>query len=170
MLTRNAIFLPMLLLFMACKGGGEDTNTAPPVRNDDTAGACSGADPVIAGVNLSNGGIVDFEGTDYPTIQISADATDEDGNLNYVTMEVWFSEFGDPNTDGSAQLDKTFSVDSNDCSVDGYVFDLNVQVGGGLQPNTEYTFAVRLTDAEGEVSNIGLATGYTPKSDGSDGG
>ena len=33
-----------------------------------------------------------------------------------------------------------------------------------------YTFAVRLTDAEGEVSNIGSATGYTPKSDGSDGG
>ena len=56
------------------------------------------------------------------------------GNLNYVTMDVWFSEFGEPNTDGSAQLDKTFSIDNTDCSVDAYVFDLNVQVGG-LQPH-----------------------------------
>lgn len=160
----------MLLLLMACKGDVVDTNTAPPLRNDDTAPECAGNDPVIDGVAVSNGGVVDFEGTDYPTVRISADTSDADANLNYVTMDVWFSEFGEPNTDGSAQVDKTFSIDTTDCSVDAYVFDLNIQVGGGLQYDTEYTFAVRITDAQGEVSNIVSGTGYTPKSDGSDGG
>ena len=159
----------LLSLLLACKGGVEDTNTAPPLRTDDTE-VCAGADPVIEGVTLSNGGVVDFEGVDYPTIRIAADTTDEDGNLNYVTMELWYSEFGDPNTDAEAQSGKTFSIDPTECGVEAYVFALNLQVGTGLQYNTEYTIAVRITDEQGEVSNIAQATGYTPKQDGSDGG
>ena len=160
----------LLSLLLACKGGVEDTNDAPPLRNDDTAPECKGADPVIQGVSLSNGGIVDFEGTDYPTIRIAADTTDADGNLNYVTMELWYSEFGAPNTDAASQTDKTFSIDPTECAVDAYVFALNLQVGTGLAYGTEYTIAVRVTDAKGEVSNISQATGFTPKQDGSDGG
>ncbi len=160
----------LLTLMLACKGEPEDTNEPPPIRNDDTAPECAGADPAVSQVLLSNGGIVDFEGTDWPTIKISADTTDADGNLNYATMDVWFSEFGEPSTDGSAALDKTFSVDDTECGVEANVFDLLVQVGQGLQYNTEYTFAVRITDQKGELSNIAMATGYTPKEDGSDGG
>ena len=47
---------------------------------------------------------------------------------------------------------------------------MNLQVGTGLAYGTEYTIAVRVTDAKGEVSNISQATGFTPKQDGSDGG
>lgn len=165
-----------LLATLACKDNGEDTGETPPIRSEDTA-VCKGHDPVLTRFELANGGMVDFDGTEAPTIQLQADATDEDGNLDAITLEIWWEGDADGSVDtsGAPDSEKTWTLMSDsECSV----FDtadspatiaLNLQVGGAIPTNSPYDFAIRITDSEGEVSNVLTATGVTPKSDGSDG-
>jgi len=164
-----------LVLFLACtKTTGEDSG-APPLGGDgDSVAECNGSDPVLNSVNLENGGVQDFEGTPYPTILVWADTEDADGNLDVVTMEIWWDESpdGSVDTSGIPSGEKTWTPreDSAPCQETAETLGLYLQVGGSIPYNTEMDFAVRITDSEGEVSNDGVATGYSPTETGDDGG
>lgn len=163
-------------ILLACTSPDDTGSDAPPVRTDDSAEVCEGNDPVITSFVLGNGGLVDFDGTDFPTIQLQVEATDEDGNLNQVVLEMWWEADGDGQVDTSASSDNeypaTLSADGAcglfEASGDGRLA-LNLQVGSAIEANTLYDFAVRIVDAAGEVSEPMVTTGVTPKTDGTDG-
>lgn len=164
-----------LVLFFACtKTTGEDSGAPPLGGTDDSTLECNGNAPVINEVVLENGGVQDFEGTPYPTILIWADTEDADGNLDVVTMEIWWDETPDGEVDTSltASGEKTWTPrqESEPCNETEETIGLYLQVGGSIPYDTEMDFAVRITDAEGEASNVGVGTGVTPTETGDDGG
>jgi hypothetical protein len=163
-------------ILMACTTPDDTGSEAPPVRTDDSAEVCEGNNPEITSFTLGNGGIVDFDGTDFPTIQLQVEATDADGNLNQVVLEMWWEADGDGDIDTSGSPDNEYPATiSSDGACE--VFEasgsgkiaLNLQVGSAIEANTPYDFAARIVDASGEVSEPMVASGVTPKMDGSDG-
>lgn len=164
---------PLLaLLAVACTGKDTPVDSElPPIRGDETAAPCLGHAPVAVALELGNGGVTDFDGTPYPTILFNVLATDEDGNLNYVTLDIWFQAGGegDFTPSGDPQVSSAMSTGADDCGQSEAELKLKVQVGEGLDYNTAYDFGVRVTDQAAEVSNILTGVGITPRADGSDG-
>lgn len=163
-------------ILLACTQPDDTGSEAPPVRTDDSAQVCEGNDPEITSFQLANGGLVDFDGTQSPTIQLQVEATDDDGNLNQVVLEMWWEADGDGEVDTSGSPDNDYPTTlASDAPCE--VFEaagnskvaLNLQVGGGIEANTLYDFAVRIVDASGESSQVVVTSGVTPKMDGSDG-
>lgn len=163
-------------ILLACTNPDDTGSEAPPVRTDDSAEVCEGNLPVVTSFELANGGLVDFDGTMSPTIQLQVEASDDDGNLNQLVLEMWWEADGDGSVDTSGSPDNDFPttlVSDAACEVfeatgNGKIA-LNLQVGGSIETNTLYDFAVRIVDASGEVSEVVTTTGVTPKADGSDG-
>ena len=163
-------------ILLACTNPEDTGSDAPPVRTDDSETICEGNNPEITDFALGNGGLVDFDGTEYPTIQLQVEATDADGNLNQVVLEMWWEADGDGEIDTSGSPDNEYPTT---LSSDGacQVFEakgsakiaLNLQVGSAIEANTAHDFAVRVIDASGEISEPVVTSGVTPKMDGSDG-
>lgn len=164
-----------LLLALACTKDTGTDDSAPPLV-DDTVAPCEGNDPVLNAVTVTNGGVRDFDGTPYPTVLVEFDATDDDGNLNTVVMDIWVDQVidGSVDTSGASDVNTVATLTEEDCSVTATggasTVGVNIQVGGGLEYGTEYDWAGQITDANGEVSNVAFTTAWTPNSDGSDGG
>ncbi|MCP4805432.1 MAG: hypothetical protein GY913_13780 [Proteobacteria bacterium] len=164
-----------LLLALACtKTTGEDSGGIPLTGSDSDAVECFGSDPVVSNVTTENGGNQDFEGELFPTVLIWADVADEDGNLDFVTMDLWWDEEPDGAVDSSGDPQGSSSFvpnsDASPCAQTAETVGLYLQVGGGIPYDTQMDFAVRITDSENEVSNVGVATGFTPTETGDDGG
>lgn len=164
-----------LLLALACtKPAADDSGGIPLTGTDSDAVECFGADPVVGMVTLENGGNQDFEGELHPTILIWAEVTDEDGNLDFVTMDLWWDEEPDGAVDSSTDplASNSFvpNTDAEPCGQKAETVGLYLQVGGGIPYDTQMDFAVRITDSETEVSNVAVATGFTPTETGDDGG
>lgn len=164
-----------IIAFLAAGCGekdGTDSEDLPPIGGgDDDTAECEGTDPEARGLELANGGVQDFDGTLSPTIEVRIDGYDADGNLDYVTMEVWFeaADDGSVDTSGDADVRSTFTVEDTPCEVTESDLVLRVQVGGGLAYNTNYDVGARFIDSSGATSNVVEATGSTPREDGEDG-
>ncbi len=163
-------------ILIACTNPTDTGDEPPSVRTDDSAEPCEGNNPEITSFTLGNGGLVDFDGTESPTIQLQVEATDADGNLDQVVLEMWWEADGNGEVDTSRSPDNEYpSTLSSDGACEFFQASgndklaLNLQVGGGIQSNTLYDFAVRIVDASAEISEAVVTTGVTPKTDGSDG-
>ena len=165
-----------LLLALACTKtpAGEDSGLSLTGSDTGDEVECFGNDPVVGSVTLENGGSQDFEGELYPTVLIWAEVTDEDGNLDFVTMDLWWDEEPDGTLDSSGDPQGSSSFvpnsDAEKCAQTAETVGLYLQVGGGIPYDTEMDFGVRITDSESEVSNVAVATGFTPTETGDDGG
>ncbi|MBK9643602.1 MAG: hypothetical protein IPO67_00330 [Deltaproteobacteria bacterium] len=173
-LTRWPVILTALTLAVACKGsGGEDSDDeAPPIRGGDDTNEpqCGGTNPEAVSLTLANGGLYAFEGVDYPTLLLSVDATDADGNLDQITLGVYWEDDGDgAATPAAARFEKVITSGTDACAGMAETFLLKLQVGESLEYNTVYDFAAMVTDSAGETSGWVVASGSTPKADGSDG-
>ena len=114
--------------------------------------------------------MADFEGVQWPTILLRLLATDEDGDLDLAFMEFWWDLEEDGTVDTSVTgNDRYFNVEGDDCGTESVDLGLMLQVGTQLAYNTHYEFAAQVTDRVGLISNLVIAAGSTPKSDGSDG-
>ena len=164
-------FALTLSLAVACTGGGEEDKDGPALPGSDTGGAnCGGSEPVALELILGNGGPVEFEAVEWPTILLRLLAEDEDGDLDLAVMEFWWDLEEDGTVDtGVAGNDRYFTLESDECATESIDLGLNLQVGTQLAYNTHYEFAARVTDRAGLKSNLVFAAGSTPKTDGSDG-
>lgn len=160
----------LFLFVLACSGKEvEDSNDVPPINRQDSEDVpCNGHNPVAVELLVGNGGIQQFDEGPYPTVSLEVPTTDEDGNLNYVTLEFWWDATIDDavDTSASAQVTQTQTITSAPCLSTEQTPSLLIQVGTGLQYNTLYDFAARVTDAEGEASNVVVASGSTPRENG----
>ncbi len=164
----NRYFIFSLFLFSGCEGDPE--KPGPDLSGDDTAAACSGTAPVADRLTIGNGGLAEFEAVEYPTVSLRLEATDTDGDLDLAYMEFWWDEEVDDAVDtGVNPQDRYFTLESDSCSTKSVDLNLLLQVGTQLAYNTTYEFAAQVTDYAGMTSNLLVASGSTPKSDGSDG-
>lgn len=166
----------LMAIALLLAGCGEkepvDSDDLPPIGNggDDSA-ACEGTTPEARGLTLGNGGVQTFDDGPAPTFEVRIDAYDADGNLDYVTMEIWFeaADDGEVDTSGEPDVRSTFTVDDNPCEVVDTDLVLRIQVGGALGYNRNYDVAARFLDSSGATSNVVTATGSTPTETGEDG-
>jgi hypothetical protein len=168
------LLLPLVL--SACAGKGEDTSTAPPLDTDTAADECTGHAPVVTEVTAVNGGMRTFEGTSLPSFLITVTATDEDLDLDRMTINLWW----DTTVDGTVSIERTPDVTGSPivirdlpCGVSqgSSGLYLPMQSGGALEFATQYEVAGVAIDAHGTTSEAaGIGSGWTPNEDGSDGG
>jgi hypothetical protein len=160
------------LLILGCSGEDDDKGGPPIYGTDDTGEeSCAGTAPTIIYMDIVNGGFKDFEGAQWPTIKLQVEARDDDGDLEFATVEMWWDAEVDASVDTESDplTKKIFTSDSLPCRQNDGNYGLFLQVGTGLNYNTTYDFAVRVGDASGMRSDFKIKSMTTPKEDGSDG-
>jgi hypothetical protein len=151
----------------------EESKDGPPIYTGGDTGeeSCAGTAPTIIYMTIENGGMKDFEGALWPTVLLQVDARDDDGDLDFATLEMWWDNEvdGTVDTSGEPLTKKIFTSDSKPCRQNDGSYGLYLQVGTGLTYNTTYDFAARVGDSSGLRSEIEVESMTTPKEDGSDG-
>ena len=178
--------MSLVWLWMACgpeKPGESDD--APPINGGHEPADCdvnpedaceeafSCVEPVIAELDVVNGGEAVFEGVPHYTVQIDAQGEDDDGDLHNMRMTVWSDELvdGTVDTTGEGTAGSFAQMRDVDCTtyMGGYSLGLAVS-GTPYAFDTLYEFAAVVYDAYDTPSAPVIAAGYTPKESGADGG
>ena len=139
----------------ACDGDGKETDPPPP---PGTSGDCGENPPVITDVWVEDGGMYQFEQDQiFPSVLIWADVEDEDKDLNYYSMRVWFDEVIDGRVLAEGDYAETQgTLSSEDCSVPSAQVGLRLAVTSSqYSPNfsVETEFGVVVYDDEDNPSN-----------------
>ncbi len=162
-------------LLAACTGKptGDSQDSAPPLSLGDTSD-CNTHAPVITSGSISNGGKQTFDNGEYPTVGITMDVSDDDGDLDVIGMSVWFDTVVDGTVDRSA--DPPFGTggyqfeNALPCAKFTASLTLKPAVTTGLLDyNTVYEFAIEAEDHHAVMSTPYIVSGVTPNSDGTDG-
>ena len=169
----NRISPVFFIFLLACGGKASDSGDAPPIPSGshDTGDGCEGEAPVVTQFSAEPNGLKTFEGGGtYPAVTLSITAEDDDGDLSFMTYEIWWDDTLDENVDTSQSAKESgqFTVTSDECG--GYTASLNLTIpcDGDPAENTWYEFAVQVTDRNGYESEVVITQGGTPQSDGSD--
>jgi hypothetical protein len=158
----------MLLLLSACTGSDKESGDAPPLALADPGEDCAVHAPVVTALEILDGGMATFEGVELPSILLSVDATDDDGDLDRMAADFWW----DTEIDGFASAESSPDADGEPivvrdlpCGVGsaGYMLRLPIQSGSYLEPDTDYDVAVIVSDAHAEPSEKFTITGHTPQ-------
>ena len=155
---------------------GADEEVCDGVDNDCDPGTEDFAPgivaPIIDAVVMSNGGVQDFSGELYPTVLLDFILSDGDGDMGEVTLHTWLDPIVDGVVDTSAPSTYTseLSVGGDLCGYYAVTASLYLSVGTTIPYDTLYEFGAIVEDVSGNQSNTYVVSGYTPKSDGSDGG
>ncbi len=162
----------LVWMFVGCPGEAvKSDDSAPPLNHpEDTAPViCDGTDPVLADLTVAPyDGLYSFEGQDSPALTVSAAATDDDGDISELTLELWWDDVVDGSVDTSGDATSTtyqFSQDPCEGFANnlGLIFEVD---GNRFDYATPYEFAGVVTDEAGLVSAIVVASGVSPNEDG----
>ena len=177
-MPRVALPLAFLLWAPAACQTDKDDSEPPPLDTldtpQDTAPECAGTAPVITSLWLENTGVQEYEQGDWrPTITIWASATDEDWDLNTYQLSIWYDETVDDAVEQSdaTELSNGGTLTSDECGAPEGTVGLRIFLsGGGIAFDTLYEWGAIVTDAHGLTSELAITAGYTPTSEGEDGG
>ncbi len=164
MMSRAPGLFALLLLSLAgCSWSAETVEETDdiPIPDGHKDEECGETAPVVEAVYVQDGGMHDFEGTMLPTIRISADTVDEDGDLHYYEMHVWWDLVVDGHVEPEGvPMDVYGTLSDTECSVDDVTLSMIMGLRGGDPPySTEVEFGVRiLDDLENESNDGALAT------------
>jgi hypothetical protein len=147
------------------------TGCGAPKGNDSGASAstqtCDGTRPRIEALAIADGGMVNHNGTQVPSLLFSFRGIDPDGDLNRYTVDIWF----DALIDGTVEHRDTHHIvpdpvalDAPNCEVVQMSTSIQISILGTdvLDLDTEYEWATRLTDAHGLHSPPVVLTATTP--------
>ena len=163
----NTVFLMGLLI-----GCGDKDEDLPPslVNTTENEAGCGQTAPVIQSVTCTNSGIQTHpDYGDLPVFSLSANVTDEDGDLTYYQLLVDF----DDNLDGVEDEDDEQlnpvegAINGDECETpaEGGSVDLNLTIylyGAQPEKDTRYEWFVRVVDSIGETSEPFMVTCTTP--------
>ena len=145
----------------------------PSIGDEDTESECPGGTaPIIDHMAIENGGTVSNGDDSWLSVNVALDISDADADIHNVRVEVWYDETVDDAIDTSIAPDAEFvgTLDSSPCSTPSGSMNNYLEVGGGGPAyNTVYEFGAIVIDANGLSSELTIASGSTPKEDGSDG-
>ena len=150
--------------------GGLPDSGLPPDDTDAPTGDCGLAAPEMTGLSVENGGLYDFGSGPEASLLFVVEASDADGDLHDMAIDVWYDEEVDGlvDTSGTAPIIAMVSISSEACEVPSVTVHLSSGIGHSIPYGTEMDFAVAVVDAEGHLSDALVATAVTPLEDGSD--
>jgi hypothetical protein len=152
---------PSLLAFAAvalaaCKG--EEPVDTDPITATTGNPACGETDPVVEALTITNDGMSEGDqcgGTSRPQVRIETDGHDDDGDLHYWTLRVWWDEDVDGVVDPHTAYQEVHGTAGDDCTVDDLTSAMLLCVNGNPPFATELDFGVVLIDALEHKSNGG---------------
>ncbi len=147
-------------LLAACTPGGDGTNTDIPIPSG-SADDCGTSSPVIEEATIRDGGPQQFDQGTFPSIIISADTSDEDGDLHYYEMRVWWDDEIDGSVDTSEAYQEVYGTVSNtECATFRTTFSMQLGINGSedLPYATELEFGVVVYDDLENATNGGDPT------------
>ena len=115
-MSRTALL--MVMWVGACKG---DDDGILPADTNGAGDDCGDAAPVLQSLTLSNAGMMDpavddaCGATAVPLLNITAHATDDDGDLHYWTMHTWWDADVDGTVDTSGESIQVSSTQGLAC-------------------------------------------------------
>ena len=145
--------------------GQSDSGVAPLY---EYIGECESTEaPVVADMFCENTGtqVYPVTGEEVPTLTISADVSDADGDLTSYTAQLFFDETLDAqvDTDAAALPLAEGSYHADLCTVPSIILNMVVYLRGG-EPlyDTTYEWGLQVTDASGNESALGVVECTTP--------
>lgn len=154
-------------------GGGSGSADDTAASADDTGEPeeCGGSAPVVVDLSCRNGGMQSSGSGEQPTLEFTAEVSDEDGDLTAWTMVVVYDGTPDGTLTGASELGSTTGGSGVDCEVPTAQARSTWFVDGAALPySTTYDFGVVITDANGESSEAAVITCQTPGDNGLGGG
>ncbi len=170
----NRVPLLSVLLLLGCPPAGDSLEPPPIPKGGDTGDSevdCSGTAPVITGLEARADGLHELEqGQLFPTMIFEITAEDDDGDLHFMSYELWFDcELdGVVDTTTAASVSGQSTISSTRCGSYSVVLDLSLSSQGNPPYDTWCDFALRVGDEAGLLSEVALVQGAMPKEDGSD--
>ena len=153
----------------------EEEKEPPPIPKGgdtgDTALECAGTNPVLTELTARPDGLHELEqGQLFPTMIFDISATDEDGDLNFVTYDLWWDDVvdGTVDTSGSPQVTGHGTISTARGNSSSMSMELSLSSQGNPAYNVWYDFALVVEDEAGLPSNVLVTPGAMPKEDGSD--
>ena len=170
-------FLLAGLVAMACNGGTDDDSgkddDAPIPDGPGDKNGCGETDPVIDNFSIEYAGMRDFDEGTFPTLALTVDVSDEDGDLTYYEYRVWWDETLDGVVATEGFYSETYgTVDGKDCEVNTVKLTMYLGVAGGQNSppySTELEFGAVVRDDKSNESGGGtaaVATFTTPDASG----
>lgn len=152
-------------------GSGDTDDTAATTDDTGEPQECSGAAPVIVDADCRNAGMQNSGGGELPTMEFSAEATDEDGDLEAWTYIVLYDATPDGVLSGEAELGTNTGGSGVACEVPTIQARASWFVdGGSLAYSTTYDFGLVVVDAAGQSSEVAVITCQMPGDNGLGGG
>ena len=166
-MARTALLV--LMLVGACKG---DDDGIIPADTNGAGDDCGDAAPVLESLTLSNAGMADPAVDDacgadaVPLLNITAHATDEDGDLHYWTMHTWWDADVDGTVDTSGESIQVSSTQGLACRTFEADLTTILCLTGSPPYATEIEWAATVSDDVDHDSNLVIQTFTTPHADG----
>ena len=164
--------LPLFAFALACTPVEVEKDSSGTLGEDTGDAGCEGTPPDVVTVTVGEGDVIEDEnGNQQPSVRLSVEFEDVDGDAHAVAMDLWWDDAVDGAVDTSgaanASLSKT-ALTNNGAPVDecdGFggtlIVDMGV-TGADLQFSTQYDFGASVIDANGYASTAVVATGTTP--------
>ncbi len=168
-------YLPLLCLpLLACDGSKAEDSGNGTLNPSDSAESCSGTAPVVEDLSVEEGDVI--KGTDgeadQPSVLITVEFSDEDGDAHVVAVDFWFDDAVDDTVDTSGAPDRSLPAGAmldaadrpiEECAGDGGILGISLGVtGSDLDYDTPYDFAAVVIDNAGLRSEPAFASGTTP--------
>lgn len=133
--------------------------------------SCGDVVPTVESVVVSNPGLIDG----VAALEFDIEVLDSDGDLHVIDTSSWWDQTVDGQVNTSrASLDVPVYIGDEgfQCGIPraGAHLFLPIDDSTGLQPNTEYEFAIVVYDQFGHASEMQIVSAWTPNADGTDGG
>ena len=150
--------------------GDDSTGEVLPGGTDTDELTCGGTPPVITSVQCEAAGLLEYEpGSSLPTLLFSVDVTDEDQDLENMTVELYFDDEvdGTVSTTDSPYSPSIVTIDSTECVTPESGVNLTVFVSG-VDPryNLNYEWSIVVRDANDIAAEPFILECITPQENG----
>lgn len=160
------------LLILVGLGACKDDDGILPADTDGAGDNCGETPPVIETLTVTYGGMTDPDLDDscgavaVPLVNITAHATDEDGDLHYWTMHTWWDTEVDEAVDTSGEAITVSSTQGLSCRTFEADLTTILCLSGEPPYSTPVEWAASVSDDLDHDSNVVITTFTTPSSDG----
>ena len=164
------------LMALACNGGTDDDSGKgddAPIPDGPGDKGCGETAPVINSFTIEDAGMREFDEGTFPTLGLTVDVSDEDGDLTYYEYRVWWDETLDGVVATEGFYSETYgTVDGDDCEVNSVKLTMYLGIAGGQNSppySTELEFGAVVRDDKSNESSGGdavVTTFTTPDASG----
>jgi hypothetical protein len=149
---------------IACSNGQskDDDDDSPPIPDGPGDKGCGETNPVINGFSITDAGMREYDSGLHPSIALTVDISDDDGDLHYYEYRAWWDDVVDGVVSTEGFYSETYgTVDNDECKVFSVSLTMYLGITGGDKSpafDTEQEFGVVVRDDKGHESGDGSPT------------